>query len=73
MGVHSVDLIVRDLQGLGKTQTVNVKVCKCKNGACLGNDKSVSLGPMGILAMLLPLALLLLLCESPAALIAIVK
>uniref|UniRef100_A0A3Q0SDK9 Desmocollin 2 like n=1 Tax=Amphilophus citrinellus TaxID=61819 RepID=A0A3Q0SDK9_AMPCI len=61
IGMHAVDLIVRDLQGNGKTQTVNVKVCKCNNGVCLGKDKSVSLGPMGILTLLLPVALLLLL------------
>lgn len=61
LGMHTVDLTVTDLQGSGKTQTVNVRVCKCKNGVCPGKDRSVSLGPQGILAMLLPLALLLLL------------
>ncbi|XP_072219320.1 desmocollin 2-like protein [Leuresthes tenuis] len=61
-GIHQVPLIVRDMQGKGETQMVTVKVCRCRNGACLANQRSVELGPMGILALLLPLALLLLLC-----------
>uniref|UniRef100_A0A3P8QQZ5 Cadherin domain-containing protein n=1 Tax=Astatotilapia calliptera TaxID=8154 RepID=A0A3P8QQZ5_ASTCA len=61
LGMHTVDLTVTDLQGSGKTQTVNLRVCKCKNGVCPGKDRSVSLGPLGILTMLLPVALLLLL------------
>lgn len=65
LGEHSVPIHVTDLQGNGKEQTVKVRICKCKNGACLPIENSVTLGPLGILAMLLPLALLLLLCESP--------
>ncbi|KAM4551150.1 desmocollin 2-like protein [Odontesthes bonariensis] len=60
-GIHKVPLIVRDMQGNGETQTATVRICKCKNGVCLADQKSVELGPMGILALLLPLALLLLL------------
>ncbi|XP_034039171.1 desmocollin 2 like [Thalassophryne amazonica] len=60
-GVHEVTLLVTDLQGMGKEQTVKVRVCHCRNDVCLAKDLSVSLGPMGILALLLPLLLLLLL------------
>lgn len=65
LGEHSVPIQVTDLQGNGKEQTVKVRICKCKNGACLPMENSVTLGPLGILAMLLPLVLLLLLCKSP--------
>lgn len=60
-GVYKVPLMVTDLQGEGKLQTVNVKVCQCRNGVCLSKDTSIDLGPLGILALLLPLLLLLLL------------
>lgn len=68
--VYQVDVDVKDLQSNGGIQTVSVRVCQCRNGACVAQDSSSSLGPLGWLAMLLPLALLLLLCEwappSPA-------
>lgn len=64
-GIYDVNVEVKDLQGYGKVQTVNVRICQCKNGVCLAKQKSVELGPLGILALLLPLALLLLLCKSP--------
>ncbi|XP_033993194.1 desmocollin 2 like isoform X2 [Trematomus bernacchii] len=60
-GIYEVPLHVTDLQGSGKTQVAQVRICECKNGACLDKDHSVSLGPLGILALLLPLLLLLLL------------
>ncbi|KAM9720348.1 desmocollin 2-like protein [Menidia menidia] len=60
-GIHQVPIIIRDLQGNGDTQTATVKICQCRNGVCLANQSSVEFGPMGILALLLPLALLLLL------------
>ncbi|XP_063742116.1 desmocollin 2-like protein isoform X2 [Eleginops maclovinus] len=60
-GIYEVPLDVTDLQGYGKTQVAKVRICQCSNGACLDKDHSVSLGPMGILALLLPLLLLLLL------------
>lgn len=60
-GKHLVQLDVKDLQGSGKTQTATVRICRCRSGACLVNPNSVSLGPMALLAMLLPLFLLLLL------------
>ncbi|XP_038573882.1 desmocollin 2 like [Micropterus salmoides] len=60
-GIHTVPIYVTDLQGFGKTQTVKVRICQCRNGACLAKQSSVSLGPLALLAMLLPLALLLLL------------
>lgn len=62
--VYQVDVDVKDLQSYGGIQTVSVRVCQCRNGACVAQDSSSSLGPLGWLAMLLPLALLLLLCES---------
>lgn len=65
MGVHRVPIDVTDLQGFGKKQTANVRICQCRNGVCLAKQSSVSLGPLALLTMLLPLALLLLLCESP--------
>lgn len=59
--IHRVPVEVKDLQGNGKIQTVNVRICQCRNGACLTKPWSASLGPMGWLALLLPLLLLLLL------------
>lgn len=61
--VYKVDIDVKDLQSNGGIQTVSVRVCQCRNGACVAQDSSSSLGSLGWLAMLLPLALLLLLCE----------
>ncbi|KAM4728062.1 desmocollin 2-like protein [Anableps anableps] len=61
-GVHKVSFIARDLQGVGDTQTTTVRICHCINGACISKDRSVKLGPLGILTLLLPLLLLLLLC-----------
>uniref|UniRef100_A0A3B4ZHH6 Desmocollin-2-like n=1 Tax=Stegastes partitus TaxID=144197 RepID=A0A3B4ZHH6_9TELE len=60
-GIYKVPMKVTDLQGFGRDQTVNVRICQCRNGVCLAKDRSVTLGGMGILALLLPLALLLLL------------
>ncbi|XP_068604477.1 desmocollin 2-like protein [Brachionichthys hirsutus] len=60
-GIYEVPIDVKDLQGFGEKQSVKVKVCECRNGACLAKDSSSSLGPLALLAMLLPLALLLLL------------
>ncbi|KAM9845093.1 desmocollin 2-like protein [Aulostomus maculatus] len=61
-GTYDVPLYVSDLQGFGKKQTAKVRICECRNGQCLNKPLSISLGPMALLAMLLPLALLLLLC-----------
>ncbi|XP_035860719.1 desmocollin 2 like isoform X2 [Sander lucioperca] len=60
-GIYQVPIDITDLQGFGKTQTTKVRICQCRNGACLDKDHSVSLGPLALLAMLLPLLLLLLL------------
>ncbi|KAI3374326.1 hypothetical protein L3Q82_006166 [Scortum barcoo] len=60
-GIHEVPVKVMDLQGYGDEQKVKVRICQCKNGVCLAKPRSVSFGPFGILALLLPLALLLLL------------
>lgn len=60
-GIHNVIVEIKDLQGFGKEQTAKVRICQCKNGACLDKASNVSLGPLGILTLLLPLALLLLL------------
>uniref|UniRef100_A0A3Q2PL94 Desmocollin 1 n=1 Tax=Fundulus heteroclitus TaxID=8078 RepID=A0A3Q2PL94_FUNHE len=60
-GIHDVSFFVGDQQGIGKKQTTEVRICQCVNGKCIDKDRSVSLGPMGILALLLPLFLLLLL------------
>ncbi|KAM7379388.1 hypothetical protein PAMP_004944 [Pampus punctatissimus] len=68
-GKYEVSLDVRDTQGFGKIQTVKVKICQCSDGDCLIKPFSVSLGALALLAMLLPLALLLLLCESPTAIL----
>lgn len=61
--LYKVDVDVKDLQSNGGIQTVSVRICQCRNGACVPKDHSASLGPLGWLALLLPLALLLLLCE----------
>ncbi|AWP04020.1 putative desmocollin-1-like [Scophthalmus maximus] len=61
-GIYTVPVAVADLQDFGKTQTVTVRICQCRNGRCLAKDSSVSLGGLAVLAMLLPLLLLLLLC-----------
>ncbi|PWA25420.1 hypothetical protein CCH79_00005343, partial [Gambusia affinis] len=61
LGLHKVSFIVKDLQGNGDTQTTTVMICQCRNGACIKRSRSIELGPLGILAMLLPLFLLLLL------------
>ncbi|CAJ1072356.1 desmocollin 2 like [Xyrichtys novacula] len=61
-GIYKVPIDVKDLQGYGEEQIANVRICQCRNGVCLAKERNVSLGPMGILALLLPLALLLLLC-----------
>lgn len=68
-GHHTVPVDITDLQGFGGTQMVKVRICQCRNGVCLDKDRSVSLGALALLAMLLPLALLLLLCESPTAIL----
>uniref|UniRef100_A0A3P8S6G4 Desmocollin 2 like n=1 Tax=Amphiprion percula TaxID=161767 RepID=A0A3P8S6G4_AMPPE len=60
-GIYQVPMMVTDLQGYGREQTVNVRICQCRNGVCLAKDRSMSLGGLGVLALLLPLALLLLL------------
>ncbi|XP_054482774.1 desmocollin 2-like protein [Anoplopoma fimbria] len=60
-GIYHVSLDIKDLQGSGQTQTATVRICNCKNGVCLTKPTSTSLGPMGILTLLLPLLLLLLL------------
>ncbi|XP_061878671.1 desmocollin 2-like protein [Entelurus aequoreus] len=61
MKVHKVPVVIKDLQGNGQTQVVNVRICQCRNGACLTKPWSASLGPLGWLTLLLPLLLLLLL------------
>lgn len=65
--VYKVDVDVKDLQSNGGIQTVSVRVCECRNGVCVDQDRSSLLGSLGWLAMLLPLALLLLLCEFRTA------
>nr|XP_040027754.1 LOW QUALITY PROTEIN: desmocollin 2 like [Gasterosteus aculeatus aculeatus] len=60
-GRHTVPVDIKDLQGAGKTQTATVRICSCRNNQCIVNPNSVSFGPMGLLALLLPLFLLLLL------------
>ncbi|KAK2895234.1 desmocollin 2-like protein [Channa argus] len=60
-GIYNVPIDITDLQGFGKTQTAKIRICQCKNGVCLAKQSSVSLGGLALLAMLLPLALLLLL------------
>lgn len=61
-GIYSVPVVIKDLQGFGDKQTVKVRICNCVNGVCKDRPSSISLGPLALLAMLLPLALLLLLC-----------
>lgn len=65
-GLYSVPLLVKDLQGFGKEQTVNVRVCTCERedsglGICGARSASSSLGSLGILALVLSGLLLLLL------------
>ncbi|XP_061588341.1 desmocollin 2-like protein [Cololabis saira] len=60
-GFYKVPVMVTDLQGSGREQTVKVRLCQCRDGVCMDKESSVSFGPLGILAMLLPLLLLLLL------------
>lgn len=61
-GVHEVHVLVTDLQGEGKVQTLTVKICRCINGVCLAKQTSAQLGGLGVLTMLLPFLLLFLLC-----------
>lgn len=65
--LYKVDIDVKDLQSNGGIQTVSVRVCQCRNGVCVAKDLSTSLGSLAWLAMLLPLALILLLCEFHTA------
>ncbi|XP_047446246.1 desmocollin 2 like isoform X2 [Mugil cephalus] len=60
-GLYEVPITINDLQGFGGVQTVTVRICQCRGGVCLAQQNSVTLGPYGILTLLLPLALLLLL------------
>ncbi|XP_072297664.1 desmocollin 2-like protein [Eucyclogobius newberryi] len=60
-GVHDINVLVTDLQGSGTLQTVRVRICRCVNGVCPAQKSSITMGPMGWLALLLPLLLLLLL------------
>lgn len=65
-GIYQVPIEVKDLQGFGEEQTVNVRICDClKEGECAPQRFSTALGVWGILAMLLGLLLLLLLCKCP--------
>ncbi|XP_007257069.3 desmocollin 2 like [Astyanax mexicanus] len=62
-GQYKVPLIVKDLQGEGTEQTVNIQVCTCvRDGECAAQKISAKLGVWAVLAMLLALLLLLLLC-----------
>ncbi|XP_068196000.1 desmocollin 2-like protein [Antennarius striatus] len=60
-GIYEVPVDVKDLQGFGQKQVAKVRICQCREGVCLAKDTSSSLGPLALLAMLLPLVLLLLL------------
>uniref|UniRef100_A0A1A7XC89 Desmocollin 2 like n=1 Tax=Iconisemion striatum TaxID=60296 RepID=A0A1A7XC89_9TELE len=60
-GIYDVPITVRDQQGYGVEKIMKVTICKCKNGACLAQKRAVALGPMGALALFLPLLFLLLL------------
>ncbi|KAK5617769.1 hypothetical protein CRENBAI_000379 [Crenichthys baileyi] len=60
-GIYVVSIIAEDQQGFGGKQTAKMRICHCINGACMDKARSVVLGPLGILALLLPLFLLLLL------------
>lgn len=62
-GLYQVPVEIKDLQGHGDVQTVTIRICKCKNGVCMAQERSISFGPLGWLALLLPLILLLLLCK----------
>lgn len=62
--IYQVPILVKDLQGFGKEQTLTVRLCDCTpDGLCAPKKLSTALGVWGILAMLLGLLLLLLLCE----------
>lgn len=65
--LYKVDIDVKDLQGNGGIQTVSIRVCQCRNGVCMAKDRSAAPGSLAWLAMLLPLLLLLLLCEFHTA------
>uniref|UniRef100_A0A671LBP7 Desmocollin-3-like n=1 Tax=Sinocyclocheilus anshuiensis TaxID=1608454 RepID=A0A671LBP7_9TELE len=65
-GLYSVPLLVKDLQGFGKEQTMDVRVCTCERednglGICGARSASSSLGSLGILALVLSGLLLILL------------
>ncbi|KAK3516572.1 hypothetical protein QTP70_021978 [Hemibagrus guttatus] len=61
--IYKVPILVKDLQGFGKEQTLSVRLCECTSGGvCAASKLSTALGVWGILAMLLGLLLLLLLC-----------
>lgn len=65
-GLYSVPVVVKDLQGVGEAQTVNVRLCECATTTpgqeeCVAQERSAVLGTWGVLAILLALALLLLL------------
>ncbi|XP_060722595.1 desmocollin 2-like protein [Tachysurus vachellii] len=61
--IYQVPILVKDLQGFGKEQTLTVRLCDCTpDGLCAPQKLSTALGVWGILAMLLGLLLLLLLC-----------
>ncbi|KAJ8012128.1 hypothetical protein DPEC_G00065460 [Dallia pectoralis] len=61
-GIYPVSMMVVDLQGFGKTRTVTVQICRCRNGACPARQNSATLGVWAALVMLLALASLLLPC-----------
>ncbi|XP_072538794.1 desmocollin 2-like protein [Salminus brasiliensis] len=62
-GLYKVPLIVKDLQGVGEEQIVNIQVCACvREGECAAQKISAKLGMWAVLIMLLALLLLLLLC-----------
>ncbi|XP_062386301.1 desmocollin 2-like protein [Sardina pilchardus] len=65
-GTYTIPVLVKDLQGMGDTQTVTVRICRCRLNQCVASQRSTVLGAGGILAMLLGLALLLLLCVLAA-------
>ncbi|KAK2883557.1 hypothetical protein QQF64_016792 [Cirrhinus molitorella] len=65
-GIYSVPILVKDLQGFGEEQIVNVRVCSCERedngvGICGARSASSSLGSLGILALVLSGLFLLLL------------
>uniref|UniRef100_A0A1A8PC63 Desmocollin 2 like n=2 Tax=Nothobranchius rachovii TaxID=451742 RepID=A0A1A8PC63_9TELE len=61
-GIYDVPITVRDQQGYGAEKITKVTICRCRSGVCLAQKRAVALGPMGALALFLPLLLLLLLC-----------